>query len=100
MVAAGADHSRLALCDDVLVVVLHRIELPILHRLVDAARVVDRGRLRPHEHFGLATLATLLTIIVVFIGVRPVELVLRALVQRRLVLEFALRELRGCNLDF
>ena len=79
----------MALRDDILFIVLHSLKIGVLSRLVNTAIVVVSGGLSPHEDFRLAALTTLLTV-VIFIRVRSIQLVLRALVQRAFVLQFPL----------
>ena len=87
-VAAGL----LSRSNNVLVVVLH-MTLADLNRLLHAACVVHGG-LCPHEDVTLHA-----RVVAVVVRVRVVlVLLLRALVERALVLELALGELRGSNL--
>ena len=86
----------MALCNDILVVVLHSVELVVFLGFIDTARVVMGCGLSSDEDFGLTSLATLLAIVV--IRVCPFQLVLRTLVQRTFIFQFALGQLRSSDL--
>ena len=74
----------MALRNNILVIVLHSVKFVVFLRLIDTARVVMSSGLGSDEDLGLASLATLLAIVIV--RVSPFQLVLRTLVQRAFIL--------------
>ena len=71
--------TRLALCNDILVIMLHGIQLAILNWLINTACIVIGCGFRPYEDFRLTAFTALLTVII--IRIRSFKLVLGALIQ-------------------
>ena len=51
LVTTRAYNPRLSLCDDILVIMLHGVQLPILYRLINTACVVVGCGLSSHKDF-------------------------------------------------